>query len=472
MEKVAKAPVEPIRQRTQYSCMATSMTMCLRALGHDCNEDEVNRVMGARPMQGASWENALACAQHYGCRATLTTPATVEQLKAWTDQGIPIMIAWNPEGRDWSHASVVFDVDDDGNVWVADPNIPDPSETVRVVSRAEFYKKWFEKWPNYLVRRPACAIEREITPDGRQVNILAGEAAAPTAVKLLASRTASTAADNWDWKPWAKKVLDWLEANLGERGTVSVRTRQRHGGGLMYSVSFIYPVGRAGEYVFRKWTQDNKLGRRWVSFTQRWVKDGLTPVVRNGTQEFYLPDGTFVEVMGVGFSVTPGEKLGATAARRVAAMYVGRANRKNKPKSMRDRMKIDKTPPKPRNPVQQGLIERKPGGGTHHTRDYDVTKGRGRPKHKPDYQREAGYKGNPDGVDIYPNEIDHGYGEPLGGGTDVMRRLQNKLIHEQGDVVPQRPESPKVARYTFDSAGLGEAARRVAALWLTQQETN
>jgi len=149
--------------------MAASMAMCLRALDHDVTEDEVNNVMGARPMKGAAWEQALATAQHYGCRATLTMPATVEQLKAWTDRGVPVMIAWNPEGRDWSHASVVFDVDDDLNVYVADPNIPNPKETVRVVSEDDFYHKWFEKFPDYLVRRPACAIEREVTPEGAQV---------------------------------------------------------------------------------------------------------------------------------------------------------------------------------------------------------------------------------------------------------------------------------------------------------------
>lgn len=167
--KTAKADLTPVRQRTQYTCMSTSMMMCLRALGHECDEDEVNKVMGARPMKGAAWEQALACAQHYGCRATLTSPSTVRQLKEWTDAGKPVMIAWNPEGREWSHASVVFDVDDDMNVYVADPNIPDPDETVRVVPKGEFYGKWYEKWPNYLVRRPAMMIDREITADGRQV---------------------------------------------------------------------------------------------------------------------------------------------------------------------------------------------------------------------------------------------------------------------------------------------------------------
>jgi len=172
-DKTAKARVTPVRQRTQYSCMACSLMMCLQANGVDCDEGEVNAVMGARPRQGASWESALAAAQHYGMRATLTTPATVKQLKEWTDRGVPVMIAWNPEGREWSHASVVFDVTtgDDGelHVHVADPNIPNPEKTERALTADDFYGKWYEKWPDYLVRRPACAIESEITPDGRQV---------------------------------------------------------------------------------------------------------------------------------------------------------------------------------------------------------------------------------------------------------------------------------------------------------------
>lgn len=169
MRRTAKAAVDPVRQRTQYSCMSCSMMMCLRANGLSCDEDEVNKVMGARPLKGAAWEHALACGQHYGMRCTLTCPSTVDQLKSWTDNRIPVMIAWNPEGRPWSHASVVFDVDDQGNVYVADPNIPDPRETVRVIPTGEFYKLWYEKWPDYLIRRPAMAVEREITPAGRQV---------------------------------------------------------------------------------------------------------------------------------------------------------------------------------------------------------------------------------------------------------------------------------------------------------------
>lgn len=202
--KTAKADVTPVRQRTQYTCMSTAMMMALNALGHELPEDEVNRVMGARAMKGASWEQALACAQHYGCRATLTMPSTVKQLKGWTDAGTPVMIAWNPEGRDWSHASLVYDVTEslpaqvpafaqiigdkaDGGrwIWVADPNLPNPEKTVRIVSENDFYSKWYEKWPDYLVRRPACAIEREISLEGTQL--------APKTPKLASTVNSSAA---------------------------------------------------------------------------------------------------------------------------------------------------------------------------------------------------------------------------------------------------------------------------------------
>jgi predicted double-glycine peptidase len=173
--KTAKAEVALLRQETQFSCCAASIASALKAHGKDMTEAGVNKVLGASPMGGATWEAMLATVQYFGLRGTLVVPSTLTQLKAWTDAGTPVIIAWNPEGRPWSHASCVFHVDEEHNVHVMDPNIPDPSETVRIVPKSEFYKKWAEAVGNNLiVRRPAMAIEREVTPDGRQV--MAGEA--------------------------------------------------------------------------------------------------------------------------------------------------------------------------------------------------------------------------------------------------------------------------------------------------------
>ena len=842
--KTAKADVKPVRQRTQYTCMSTSMMMCLQALGHDITEDEVNRVMGARPMKGASWEQALAAAQHFGCRATLTMPSTVGQLREWTDQGIPIMIAWNPEGRDWSHASTVFDVTDDlpnpipanatvisgaaegGSwVWVADPNLPNPEKTTRIVSENDFYSKWYEKWPDYLVRRPACAIEREISASGQQrmaasraptppknlkrtaphghyqvwmtrkgenhpyitdhpsIQVALREAKKATTlggveqvvvydslgnqfkvVKSASSRggakLATTVRDNsgrtWGPKrglegpflfkgrrvlyydprekggtyydPTTDMYLDHQEAARAVITAAGVTVKKLKDGSVVVNAGPSYQrdakrllekagwdwrlvENRAGSWIlpketvtsvdevvkalsgvdaelrrsamrvanaFRQRTAEpsdcyrdglrgkeladcymrfpDDLGPRDIALIQRYYpgwsgggyggggysrpqkakldeatkstiaknlvayaikglkaqkgvkflnsllikgnalsvkqQDWFSKIMRSNERYTRpMPDGFVVqpsysvEVLfnatksassakrwvekNVGFTEagavwrllgppaapaaappqtrTPKapvekavvdsavaekvqildaltdkvrnwpeglahvEKVKAdykagrspnpddlkkirnflyknrmrgeadhfrTAAERVAEMFLARAKKKNKPQSMKTRMKIDKSPVKRRNVVVKELIERGNSGGGSHKNKQDYNRGTARrPKHRKDMDdraanQTAGYKGNPDGKDIYPNEVGHGYTEPMSGGHDIMRQLQNSLIHEQGDVVPQRPESPAVTRYSFDRTSLGESARRVAATWLTQQETN
>jgi hypothetical protein len=166
--KKAKAAVMPKRQTTQFTCVATSISMCLEAQGIPATEAEVNRTLGATAKRGASWEQALACLSHFGMRGTLVIPSTLAQVKAWTDAGTPVIIGWNPEGRPWSHASVVFDVSEDWTVSIADPNCPDPDQCVRTLSKAEFYQKWYEPYNDFLVRRPALAVEREVSDEGRQ----------------------------------------------------------------------------------------------------------------------------------------------------------------------------------------------------------------------------------------------------------------------------------------------------------------
>ena len=173
MKRRARAAVPGLRQETQFTCCATSIAACLQAHGKDQTEADVNKVLGASPMAGATWEAILATLQYFGLRGTLVVPATVTMLKEWTDAGTPVIIAWNPEGRPWSHASVVFDVTEGPTgrlVHVMDSNIPNPDRTTRILPEDEFCAKWGEKVSDSLiVRRPACAVEREVTAEGRQV---------------------------------------------------------------------------------------------------------------------------------------------------------------------------------------------------------------------------------------------------------------------------------------------------------------
>ena len=173
--KKARAAVSGLRQQTQFTCVATSIAACLHALDKPYDEDDVNKVLGALPMSGARWEEALAVVQYFGCRGMLVVPSTIPMMRKWVSAGWPVLIAWNPENRPWSHMSVVFDVEEDETVHVMDPNIPDPNRTARVVGREDFYRVWGESFGDKLiVRRPAAVVCREVTPEGRQVIASAG----------------------------------------------------------------------------------------------------------------------------------------------------------------------------------------------------------------------------------------------------------------------------------------------------------
>ena len=163
------AAVKQIRQTSQFSCVSSSVCSALAACGKNIPQDQVDDVLGPTPGVGASWEQALAALQYFGMRGTLVVPATIAMLRQWTDAGTPVLIGWTPRDRPFAHASVVFDVDDT-NVYVMDPNLPDPNQTTIVVPHADFYTKWFEKHSESLfVRRPALAVTREVGVDGRQV---------------------------------------------------------------------------------------------------------------------------------------------------------------------------------------------------------------------------------------------------------------------------------------------------------------
>lgn len=547
------------------------MSMCLRALGFPVSEastDLVNKVMGAQPMHGAAWEQALACAQHYGCRATLTMPATVEQLKAWTDAGVPVMIAWNPEGRPWSHASVVFDVDADLNVYVADPNIPNPKQTVRVVSEDEFYGKWYEKFPDYLVRRPACAIEREITEDGHQVNILAGTSNSPHPLKLLGSRTAGwgntrTASarvafevsvddrgyahddegNSWfvgeeyagyigrghdlpkptsydrPYRPQTplydlqeqadKAILALIHEGKGQANHKNI--------GFLWSIHTWALKGRAPTAHQQRWWEG--LLHRTESFVRKipgkvrldsnpnglvFLGRGSEGATTKFVEDHFVLEGPFITgplekaappppppapappagstqdklrildallavrqdnfIQSLRDQVARGRPLSEAQLKTIRQnLYRNRmrdeADHFREVKAAKNPMTLKIPAPTLRDPAAKALGDRGGMGGGSHKNKQDFERGHARnPKHKKPIDRDAAYSGNPDGKPIFDVKIDHGEDQPLSGGWDIMKRLQDRYLVEQG----KKPRDPN-PRLAYNIEQIEKVARRYVA---------
>lgn len=343
--KTAAAPVNPKRQTTQFSCVAASLSIALEALKvMECSESQVNKVLGAVPLQGASWEQCSAAASHYGCRTTLVVPATLNMVRGWTDAGSPVLIGWNPEGREWSHASLVFDVDDQ-YVYVADPNIPDPNQTVRKVTHQEFYGKWYEKYNGYMVRRPAMRVEREVSDAGRQM-----VASQRVAEQLEFVYLVSDPSKDSEWVDCVSKVAvrelhkmaigfgaEWqslnvaLHSNLDSAAKDAVKRINAVWGG----------VNNVPKWVYRHGDPQMRLASRLQ--------------MRTGT-------------------LTNRQLL----VQRVANGALVQASRNPEPVPDKKPGKVETVPPA-RNPFARVP---QTGAGSHHTRDRDVAKGRGTPKHK------------------------------------------------------------------------------------------
>ena len=397
MKKRAKAKVDPIRQRTQYTCVATSILMALRALGKDLNEDQVNRILGAEPKKGARWEEALATIQYFGCRGTLTAPSTLGQIKDWTDKGLPVLIAWNPEGRPWSHASVVFhveqgppetwaeDVGDDAQiqgsgegmyVWVADPNIPNPSKMYRIVHEQEFYEKWGEDWGDFIVRRPALVVSVEVDAGGRQVM-----ASDKTARVVVNNRLADVPPE---MEAMASKMLaaHTRAAPILRRFTKHIAVTAFTDSN--YHINIIAPGWSTlidedqPDYdpaLAMEFGRQSKKGKAVMTDIAK--RHGYKPTGRG----MWLSDGKHNIILGMAggrtSSVMASDKSGGRKGKR--------PQRVNQPKDPREKYRVRGKAPKDRNEIAEALAANRGQGnpGPHHNRSKDVAKGRSRkPKHR------------------------------------------------------------------------------------------
>lgn len=401
-DKTARANVAQLRQTTQFTCCATSITSALHALGKKFTEDDVNKVLGAAPMAGATWEAMLATVQYFGCRGTLVVPATPRMLKEWTDQGIPVVIAWNPEGRPWSHASTVFDVTEgpDGKltVHIMDSNIPNPDETTRVMDADTFCQKWGEKVSDTLiVRRPAMAVTLEVSQAGRQVVASAKSASAQRHCAMylatngkwyleLADKEYGERRDANTWGPFpsekaVEKFLDNFSNTGGidyyEEGKKPPPTRGPNGEPLKSPQSYNTGWGgsrwaaRANDYSFTVLGSGKKsyleVERDLPALLKRegWTRVEIHDEMRNEHEDPEPPTHKWAS--------TPD---GVPMSKQSMIQRVADAH-----EAKHDPVVV-KRDDLPKNRLGPEFITTQRPGGPMHTRTKDVERGTGKPKHK------------------------------------------------------------------------------------------
>jgi hypothetical protein len=410
-------------------------------------------------------------------RTHLICPATVLQVKAWTDAGTPVMIAWNPEGRPWSHASVVFDVTegDEGKliVHVADPNIPNPSQTVREVDEDTFYSKWSEKWPKYLVRRPAMAVEREISSEGRQMvasdktareiyvdeqgyahddegnSWFVGQQYGPKTYSGFSGRFLTRMAPREPARRPQTPASEMVPLSESDRTDLRNLVLALHADPRqdVRSSKFIRDIQHKQELTAKQDRWFRSLQKRYRRFLDR-IPGRINVTYKPDGRPWYVTitnpavEKWVTQTFSTAPRIAPGHTLELIGPPGRAASIEERA--------MVEESMMDRASQLLWYMSEREAIKHLMDDGMNRSDAYLAVKA-GKLLNKQRGKRMKRRAGvdppyDQDGLGpIYPNEIDHGYDQPISGGHDIMKRIQNEFVYEQGRPDWIRPENPRLA---------------------------
>lgn len=141
-----------VRQSTDYSCGPSALQSVLMYYGEEHGEVDLMELCQADPEQGTPPARLAEAARSLGFQAEIRQNMTLEDLKAATDQGIPVMIAaqaWRNEDQletpwnqiwDSGHWMVVAGMDQD-KVYFEDPSI---LGSLGSIPRQEFLERWHD----------------------------------------------------------------------------------------------------------------------------------------------------------------------------------------------------------------------------------------------------------------------------------------------------------------------------------------
>lgn len=130
--------VEPYQQSTKYNCAAATSHAVLKHWGLNISEARLARLIGVDPERGANSTQVIEAIHKLGLDAEVRGFQSIDELKALTDQDVPVIanvvsFTRPPDG----HFVVVTDVG--RTVTLMDPNTP---SNRRVLSRAAFDARW------------------------------------------------------------------------------------------------------------------------------------------------------------------------------------------------------------------------------------------------------------------------------------------------------------------------------------------
>jgi len=156
-------PFPDVRQATQFSCGAAAVQGVLGYYGVDAKEADLSKYLGVTTEDGTFPKRIPAFLRHHGLEVAAGTGGTVDQLLAWVDQGIPVIVliqAWSDEDhpnysrsgtQEDGHYVVLIGHAEDGGILIFE----DPSLLGNrgYLQREEFIARWHSEsgWDRFYV---------------------------------------------------------------------------------------------------------------------------------------------------------------------------------------------------------------------------------------------------------------------------------------------------------------------------------
>ena len=149
--KVAKIKIRLIGQK-KGSCGAASLKMVFDYWGVSVSESEIAKIAGTSAENGTSIEGLTKAAEHFGFNATVKENASLDDLRNYIKQEIPVIVDWF--STDDGHYSVVVDIDKT-HIILADSAIKRPFlyGNTRKMSCKIFLGVWFDYIGDYPEKR-------------------------------------------------------------------------------------------------------------------------------------------------------------------------------------------------------------------------------------------------------------------------------------------------------------------------------
>lgn len=146
--------VQPFQETLHAGmCGPASLKMVLGYYGIEKTEAELALLCGTDPDLGTTDEGIKKAAENFCLAAEIKNNATFEDIQAWLEKKVPVIVNWFTRGRvDYpetnvpdGHLSVVVGLDDE-NIYLQDPEIG----KLRTLSRHDFLRVWFDFKPDHI----------------------------------------------------------------------------------------------------------------------------------------------------------------------------------------------------------------------------------------------------------------------------------------------------------------------------------